>query len=229
MRRAFSLIEVVVAMALLALMGTLSFQTVLGSLDARDRLEADDEMNQAARIALSTIKRDLSLAWLTPNIQAVASYRTLFVAQDESPDKLFFAAMSHQRLHQGARECDQTEITYWTEEDPTNKDALVLLRREAPRIDHEPEKDGAILPLAYGLKRFDVRFQDPVDNEWRDDWDTTGTETPGRLPRAAQVILEVLGPDPDDEDAKIAHTFMTTVILEFGAPLKRDAFAGSGK
>lgn len=224
-RAGFTLLEVVVALAVLALIGLMTFTTISSTLRARDYLEEDDAQNQSARFALARIRRDLELAWLTPNVQAVNSFRTLFVAQNEDPDRLWFATLSHQRLFQDARECDQTEVTYWTEDDPTIDGAQVLLRREAPRIDQEPELGGAPLPLAYGVRTFDVTFLDPTNNEWKEEWDTTGADTASRLPRAARIVLELLGPDADDPEKMVPRTYLTTVILQYGPPLQKDALS----
>ncbi|MFN7143466.1 MAG: type II secretion system protein GspJ, partial [Myxococcota bacterium] len=186
-RAGFTLLEVIVALAILALIASLTFSTVASALNTRDLLEADDAVNQSARVAMSRIRRDLSLAYLTTNTTAVNTYMTLFVGQNQDPDRLWFASLAHQRLYRGARESDQTEITYWTEDDPNDRNAMVLLRREAPRIDNAPERDGTIAPLAYGVTTFDIRFLDSQTNEWKEEWDTTGGDTPNRLPRAAQV------------------------------------------
>lgn len=218
-RRGFTLLEVVVALGVLALIGTLTFTAVAGALETRDILEGEDEVNQAARVAMSRIRRDLQLAYLTKNTSAVNTYRTLFVAQNQDPDRVWMATLSHQRLYRDAREGDQTEITYWTEEDPHDDDALVLLRREAPRIDNEPEAGGTIQPVAYGVKGFDLQFLDGQTAEWKEEWDTTGTETPNRLPRAAQVTLTIVAPDPDDPEEKVDRVFTQTVMLSFAAAL----------
>lgn len=228
-RRGFTLLEIIVALAVLGIIALLTFQTIAGAVETRDLLEADDALNQSARTALARVRRDLSLAYLTTQTQAINTYQTVFVAHDDDPDRLWFASFSHQRLYRDARECDQTEITYWTEDDPTHDGALVLLRREAPRIDQDPEQGGSILPLAYGVKEFDVRFLDPTTNEWKETWDTTGAETPNRLPRSAEVLLTLLGPDPEDPEKERAWPFTTQVVLEYAPPLKRDLLAGNGQ
>jgi type II secretion system protein J len=221
-REGFTLLEVIVAISILALVATLTFASLSNALTTRDVLEQEDKANQAARIALQRIRRDLSLAYLTKNTAAVGTYRTLFAGQDDNlADRVWFASLSHQRLYKDAREGDQTEITYWTVDDPEQRDALVLLRREAPRIDHEPEKDGTIAPLAYGVKAFDLQYLDSQDAEWRKEWDTAGTETPNRLPRAVRVTLTLLAPDPDDEDRTVERSFVTTVLCAFAPPLQR--------
>lgn len=222
-----TLLEIMVAISVLALIGMLTFATVANALDARDWLEADDEANQSARIAMERIQRDLELAWLTPNVQAVNTFRTLFIAKNDDPDRIWFTTLSHRRKHPNARESDQTEVTYWTEDDPTIDDALVLLRREAPRIDQEPEKDGAILPLAYGLKSFNLRYLDPTTNTWKDEWDTTGIETPYRLPRAARIVLEMLAPDPEDPQRLVTRMYANTVLLAYGPKVTQQSLGGT--
>lgn len=218
-RAGFTLLEVIVALAVFAMIVGLTFGTIASALNTRDLLEADDAVNQSARIAMSRIRRDLSLAYLTTNTSAVNTYQTIFVARDGNPDRLWFASLAHQRLYRGARESDQTEITYWTEDDPDTNDAMVLLRREAPRIDNYPERDGTIAPLAYDVKAFDIRFLDSRTNEWREEWDSTGTETPRRLPRAAQVALTLLAPDPEDPDETVERSWVSVVMLEFAPRL----------
>lgn len=226
MRRGFTLLEVMVALAVLAIIGALTFTTIASVVKASKYLEEDDATDQAARVALGHVRKDLSLAWLTPNVQAVNAFKTIFVAHDEHPDILWFTSLSHQRLYQDARECDQTEITLWTQSDPTVPNAYVLLRREAPRIDQDPERGGSPLPLAYGVKSFEVSLLDPLTNEWKEEWDSTGVDQANRLPRAARVILTLLAPDPDDPDEWIPRSYMTTVVLQYATPLKRTLLNG---
>lgn len=226
--RGFTLIEVVISVGILAVIATISFLSISSAVKNQEILETDDATNQAARIAMSTLKRDLSLAWLTPNVTSVNTYRTLFVGQNGDPDRIWFATLAHHRKVRNSREGDQTEITYWLEDDPDVSGASVLLRREAPRIDHEPEKDGVIYPLSYRVKDFNLRYMNSDTSEWVDEWDSTGADHPNTLPRAIQVSLSLLTPDPDDPEDYVTRTFATTVTLLFGKPLVRDPMAGNG-
>ncbi len=225
-RAGFTLLEVIVAIGILAVIAGLTFTTLGNAFSTRDILESEDATNQAARVALARIKRDLSLAWLTKDLTVVNTFKTIFVAHSSDPDSLWFSSLSHQRLYRDARECDQTEITYWTENDPEMPGAYVLMHREAQRIDNEPEKDGQIYPLAYHVKDFQVRFINPKTNEWTDEWDSTGADTPNFLPRGAHILLSLYAPDPDDPDRTVERVFATTVTLEYGDPLKRSILDG---
>jgi len=166
-------------------------------------------------VALGKLRRDLQLAWLTSHRDAVNTFQTVFVAVDDSPDRLYFASLAHQRLYRDTRECDETEITVWAEPAPGRGAGYILYHREAPRIDEEPDKGGTVLPLAHDVRSFELRFLDPQKDEWVDEWDTRSTDTPNRLPRAVQIGLVLIGPDPLDPDRTVDLPFLTTVVLEY--------------
>ncbi len=218
-RHGFTLLEVVVAIGILAMIGMLTLETLSSALDTRDVLEDEDAANQSARVALDRLRRDLRLAYLTENTSAVNTYRTQFIGKNDDPDQLWFTTLSHHRMYRESRECDQTEVTYWTEDDPTMDGAKVLLRREAPRIDHEPEKDGLISPLAYHLKDVNYRYINPKTNTWLDEWDSTGVDQANFLPRAVQIALVFLVPDPDEEGKVVERPYATTVLLHYADKL----------
>jgi general secretion pathway protein J len=218
-RKAFTLLEVVVALGIMGLIGLITFETIASALDTREVLEEEDRSNQSARVALDRLRRDLRVAYLTTNTSAVNTYRTQFIGKNNNPDELWFTTLSHHRLFRESRECDQTEITYWTEDDPTMPGAKVLLRREAPRIDNEPEMGGLIAPLAYNLKEVEFRYINPKTNEWVEDWDSTGVDYANKLPRAVQIALVFLVADPDDPEKLVERPYATTVILYYGDKL----------
>ncbi len=225
MRRGFTLVEVLIALGLLATIATMAFMAIGSSVRAQQVLEEEDATNQAARVAMRTLYRDISMAYLTPNTTATMTYRTLFTGQNGDPDRVWLASLSHHRKLRDSRECDQTEVTLWTEDDPTTPGAYVLLRREAPRIDQEPEKDGKILPLAYRVKVFNLRYLNPDTAEWVEEWDSTGADQPNLLPRAVQVVLTLLAPDPDDPELLSERSYTSTIPLLYAKPLAKQAMS----
>jgi len=226
-RSGFTLIELMVALAVLAVISVFTWQTLAGALNARDILAFEDEFDRTARTAMGRIRREVSLAFLTPNLTAVNSYKTVFVGKDDGEcDSLWFASRSHRRTLAGSRESDQTEITLWCESDPEHRGRSALLHRESQRIDHLPDKDGAIMPLARSVKRFDLRYLDPTNGEWQDEWDTQGAETPNRLPRAVEVVLTLVAEDPQDDDTLVERSFVSTIVIETADALQKSATAG---
>lgn len=228
-RSGMSMLEVMVAIALILVMSLSSWQVIASAIEVRKVLSERDATTRGARVALSMLRREIALAYLTPNVQAVNTYQTVFVGRDENPDRLYMASLSHRRLYRDSRECDQTEITAWTEPSPERGQGYVLYHREAPRVDEEPDEDGVIYPLAYNVRSFDLRYLDPTINEWVEEWDSRSPDWANRLPRAVQIGLVLLTPDPEDEDRNLELPFLTTVRLEYAEPLQRSIFAGDGQ
>ena len=87
---------------------------------------------------------------LQDDTMALERYQTVFVGEDHNPDSLYMATLAHQRLYINSRECDQTEVTIWAEDGPSERgDGQVLYHREAPRIDEEPDEQGRSTPSAF--------------------------------------------------------------------------------
>jgi len=224
-RRGLSLIDVVISIAILMVLATLGTTTMLTATKISRILE---QREQVMRSAMPQIRDAVRLAFLTPNITAVESYKTVFVGKNDDPDILFLSTQSHRRLYRNTRECDQTEITLWTESMPDGSPGYVLYQREAPRIDEEPDKGGTIQPLAYNVKSFDLRYLDNQNNEWRNDWDSQGVDTPNRLPRAVEISMVTLHPDLKDPDEWVEKNQKATVVLVHSKPVVRSALEASG-
>jgi type II secretion system protein J len=228
-RGGFTLIEVIIALGIMVMIAGLAWTTLAGSIKLRDILAEDDAVARSARVTLNRLSRELELSYITDNTSAIATYRTVFVGEDDGDESvLWFATTGHRRTYMNSRECDQSEVTVWTEEDPEKRGQMVLLHRETGLIDQEPDEGGAILPLARGVTRFQLRYYDGTTGEWKETWDTQGTETPNRLPRAVQIVLGLASPDPDDEDESIEQVFVRTVIVERADRTTQSAFARGG-
>lgn len=216
-RRGMTLIEVLVAITVVLVIAMIVAQSLANAILFNDILGDRDALTRQARVAMSKIRRDIQLAFLTPHQQVVDNFETVFVGIDEDPDKVFFASLAHQRIYRDSRECDQTEITIWAEQAPRELgDGHILYHREAPRIDGEPDEGGVVYPLAYNVRSFNLRYLDAQRQEYVDEWDTRTAETPYRLPRAVEVALVLITPDPDDAKRTLDVPFLTTVMLHYG-------------
>ena len=78
-----------------------------------------------------------------------------------------------------------------------------------------------MLPLAYNVRSFEVKYLSQVDNEWKDEWDTRAADTPYFLPRAVQIGLVLIASSTDDPDETEDVPFLTTVELEYAPRLPR--------
>lgn len=217
-RRGLTLLETMISIIIILTMSLVVAESLSNSIEFNRLISLRDSTTRTARTVLSRLKRDLSMAYLTPNNSGMVPerYRTVFVGLDESPDTLFFASLNHQRMYLDTRESDQMEVTVWAEPAPRDKGyGSVLYLRESPRIDEEPAEDGKVLPLAYNVRSFELKYLDQQDGEWKDEWDTRSAETPYFLPRAVQIGLVLIAVDPDDEDQTEDVPFLTSVTLDY--------------
>lgn len=227
-RRGFSMIEVVIALAVMTMIGAISMMTITGSLDVRNTLSEQDELYRSMRVGMDRIKKEIRVAFLTNQQGAIGTYQTVFIGKDGGDtDTLWFAHLSHKRKYFNAIEGDQAEVTLWVEDGPKEL-GDILMHRESGRVDNEPAKSGAVLPLIPHVKEFNLRYLNRETNEWADEWDTTGAETPNQLPRAVEIRLTIKRRNPEDRSDYIEKTILSTVLLELSKPMKKSLLAGSG-
>ena len=225
-RRGFTLIEVIVSLVLVAGIAAFTFSSLRSSFAMRDYMERQDATDRSARVALQKIERELRLAYLTKNTTAVNTYKTVFVGKNNGDqDSLFFATFAHRRMYHGTPEGDQAEITIWTDDGPDG--TKILYHRESGRIDEDPDSGGTILPLASGVVTFDLDFLNSQTGDWAEEWDSTGSDQ-NKLPRAVEIVLVLQGPDPDDDEETIDHTYLTTVMLDMADPINKDTTEEAG-
>ncbi len=224
-----TLAEVMVATVILLVMSLIITESLRNSMIFDQLLSSRDETVRTARVVMAKLRRDLQLAYLTPNDppKNLERYQTVFVGFNEEPDKLFFASLNHQRMYLDTREAEQTEITVWCERSEEGE-GYTLYHREAPRIDHLPDEQGTIWPLAYNVRSFSLRYLDQQDNEWKDEWDTRSSDTPYRLPRAVEIALVLIAPDPNDPEDTVDVPFVTQVMLEWAPRMPTENPGGLG-
>lgn len=217
--RAMTLIEVMVAMFILATMTFMLQQIIGSSLDSKERVEKRDAVVHEARLAMRRLVVDLANAF------AVAPTLAMLGSQEGNPviearffgegrsgrDRLTFASFAHFRYVQNARESDQSTISYVVEPDPEDSDNLQLQRKEVPSTDVGSDGKGIPFAIANHVKTFTLQYLDTKSNEWRSDWDSKDPTRANRIPRAVKIQLELL--DPADKDNTLKFSTIALVQL----------------
>lgn len=190
----FSLVEILVSVVILAMMGTLMYESLTQASAAKEENEAALDRLQAIRVALGKMVRDFSMAFLSKHRDpqmGTDKHRTIFRGDR---DKVAFTALSHVRLYRDAKESDQCEVSYWLKRGPRTN-GLALWRRESRRIDDKPEQGGPSMVLLDDIVRLELRYweyKDCTDDCWKDRWDTTQLDGhPDRLPARVRIRLTV--------------------------------------
>lgn len=217
-RRGVTLLEILVSLGILALIATLIYGALDGMARSREGLSRIGDRYHQGRTAMSRLTRELQSAFISvhaPGNPALQTRLTTFVGKDSSRfDRIDFTAMSHQRLARNAHESDQCELSYFASRDPDGG-KTDLARREDSSIDLEPEKGGTVLVVAEDVAEFDLRFFDPVTQQWTESWDASqGSGQLGRLPSQVKISL-VLDHGPGDKPIR----FATKVPIAMQVPL----------
>jgi len=214
-RRGFTLLEVMIAVAVMALIGGLTWKSFDGAYDLKRRVESAEERDQTVRAALDRIAREVSMTFLSEHYdrKRFRERPTFFNLKDGRNEAILtLTSFAHQRLHIDAKESDQAVFDYRLERDSNGKTSL--FRRVKAQIDEDPDRGGERAVLAEDVLRFSVMAWDAAAREWRDEWQSTSPRTGGALlPPRVRIAITVL-----DEQGK-ERTWSTQTRIPLSAPL----------
>jgi general secretion pathway protein J len=218
-QRGLTLLEVMVAIAILSMMSILIYGAFDGLGRGKKNLGRVNDRYHQGRSAIARMSRELSSAFLSahqPLTEQQFRRLTIFKATNTSPaDRLDFTSFSHRRLIRDSHESDQNELSYFGSPDPKVQGKIDLARRESTIIDLDPKRGGEVEVLAEDIDHFDVRFLDATTGLWTESWDTSqATGQPNRLPFEIKIKLALKG---GLENKPIV--FLTKVAIPMQAPL----------
>lgn len=199
MRRAQSgmtLVEVMIASAILVLMMTLAWRTISNMSDARRSSGLFQERNHELRMALGRITSDFEAAYLSKNEDVNAAHpRTLMVGKSGSkvPD-IHFSTLGHRVLWADANESEQTIISYMPYNSKESPGQMDLVRSERRRPSNlTPEEEPAEYDvLVRDIGKLELQYWNWKNLEWQDTWDTTQADGQrGWLPTRVKITITV--------------------------------------
>jgi general secretion pathway protein J len=214
-----TLIEILVAMSVFALLGVVVYGSLSGSLIAQQNVEAVQGRTREVRVALLRITRELQSAFIVKNTNQVTTEplrsQTIFESKpDGSYTQLNFTSFAHQRTQADINESDQTEIGYLVRK-AKDGPGMQLVRRESKRIDSKPDKGGVYTPVVNDVTEFEVEFYDFEKEEWVKEWDTANaTGQLDRLPPFVRVKLTIKEGDDEKSFSTIVRIPLTAPVME---------------
>ncbi|HUT78107.1 MAG TPA: type II secretion system protein GspJ [Polyangia bacterium] len=224
--RGMTLIEVMVAMAVMSMVAVTIWTATSQTARTRDIVEASHDRLHQVRIAFDMLSRDLSSAFLSMHRATLEPVRdTVFIGTDHgTEDRLDFAAFAHQRRYLDVKESDQCEVGWFVAADGEVSGRYNLVRRSSPIIDLEPLEGGQNLVLVQDVVEFDLEYFDLQMNEWQDEWDTTEfTGEQLRLPHQVRIRLVV-----NDRNGRPV-TYASQVGVPMRTPIWNKTFTNPGE
>jgi len=205
-----TLVEVLVAVAILGIVATVVFGGFSQTMRNKRRIEEQADRMHVVRVALERMVSELSMAYVSIHLNPSPQLQTMltcFIGRTHGRNhRLDFTSFSHERLYRDAHESDQNELSYFVTEDPEDPTRKVLARREDNLLDEDPQSGGSTQILVRDVERFEVTYYDPVGQQWVEYWDSTdGNKQPNRIPYQVKIALTVR----DDRAPHHRRTFTT--------------------
>jgi general secretion pathway protein J len=217
-RRGFTLIEIMVAVAIVAMVTTLTWGAFRDTFRTKSQIEAQASRYRSVRLALERLAREISMAYISQDEDtSQPERRTRFYGKRHSDvDELMFSYFGHQRLYQDANECDTALVYYYSARDREDSRKMNLMRRETRRLSNYKidEQAGEADIVCDDVLKMQLSYWDARDKVWRDEWITTSADgQPDRLPSKVKITLTVR-----DERGKEVP-FQTEARLAMAEPL----------
>ncbi len=213
--RGFSLMEVMIAATITAVMGGLAWASMHTAFEAKETIEAEGQRYREIRAGLTRMAREISMSFLSGHYD-FKRYRdntdrpTFFTGER---DHLMFTSFSHQRMMRDAKESDQCVLEYKLARDPDDHRAYSVLRREKVVVGDQPDRGGSEDVLIDHVKQLNFQYWDPRRREWVREWDTRRNDHPDELPDLVKV--EIVVADERGKDQKFdteARVFLTGTL-----------------
>lgn len=192
----FTLIEVVISAALMALILVSAYLCLKAGLSSQKLIEPRADVFQNARVAMALLTADLRDACpLSPETPFLGMHRTLGRME---ADNLDFATHNYTPRH--PHEGDFCEVSFYLDKNPQTG-GFSLWRRRNPRMALDPLAGGSREEIATGLVGVRFEYFDGLD--WYDDWGSAVSATSsgnvvntqaaqagtGGMPEAVRVTL----------------------------------------
>ncbi len=215
----FTLIEIMVSVAILAIISLILWQSSAVMMNAKQRYEAEDIRFHEVLMALTRISDDLSMSFLYQSADHLGKtgrgdpQRNIrFYGKDNgNRDELNFATFSNLRIIKDSKENEQAEVAYLLKaEERDGGQAWNLVKRIQSPPDSDPEQGGQEFTVLEDVQELKFQYYDQGRKEWRPEWDSSSLDFNKRLPRAVEITLVIEDPVIPDE----TRTFSTTALLE---------------
>ena len=224
-RRGFTLIELVVAVTVLAFVTLLLYGAFSSMKTSRDGLARIQDRYREGRIAMARVARDLSSAYISQHVPispALIVQKTAFVGKVGIPaHRVDFNAFSNVQRDRNAHVSDQIEVSYFASDNPEQPGNYDLVRRTSEYPDIEPGKGGRVEVLATDIDLFHLEYLDPMTSLWTETWDTTqATGQTNRMPLQVRIRLVLKqGNRTASDRGRGTLKFETTVSIPIQQPL----------
>ncbi|MGH7884313.1 MAG: prepilin-type N-terminal cleavage/methylation domain-containing protein [Thermodesulfobacteriota bacterium] len=206
----FTLLEVLVAVTISAVVITLVYTSLFQIIQTKDRVEERSEQIHEIRVLFSRIEKDLANAYRRGGINpASQSTQNYFLGTLEGEDsRLVFTTFTRDTEFEPGQ-TDQTEVTYYLKENEEKDGTFSLLRRDNPFPGNE--NGGFVFPIAENVVKFELNYTDESSFDVLTEGELTrirewSSAAIGSLPKAVELFITLK--DENNEDKQFSSIFL---------------------
>ena len=192
----FTLIEVMLALAILAFLTTILWGSFSQTAANKRAIESAQERLHTVRVALMRMSREIEMAYLSDSENTALTERRTFLtgSSHADVDELTFSTFAHQRLRAGLAEGDTALINYYGARDPDDRRVVNLMRRETRRLQAENPSTlpGESYILCPDVLRVRFTYYDHKKKEWDNEWTTMNASGAQYLPTHIRITITIL-------------------------------------
>ncbi|MCG6917118.1 MAG: type II secretion system protein GspJ [Deltaproteobacteria bacterium] len=189
----FTLLEILIAIAILALVVSSLYGAYSGTLDTTEKVENSRDVDQVARVALMQMVDDFkSLYYQKAKGEDEASpYSFGGVTEVEGEGGAIVAFATTSRLDFDMTFPSQriNRVSYIIEKQPDDEKLYRLVRRELPFADLSGERQEVVVEIADGVESLSLNYFDEEGQQFNQ-WDS---KAEGLLPRLVRIRLRMAG------------------------------------
>ena len=187
--KGFTLIEVLLALAVLALVLTMIYSSFSTASQSVERAEVVRDATDLARTLIARLSNDIANASCSADTNVVVFYGKKDELEIEGEkrrnDSIYLTTLTNWR-RPDSKETEMWEVGYYFEERPDTK-TRVLMRREKRELskDFPPLEGGVAFELTDRVEELKLRYLD--GSKWVDEWGNKSRCNP--RPKAVEISL----------------------------------------
>jgi len=188
-KNGFTLIEILVALAIVAVVVTLSYETFNGVIRSVQQVDDQAELDQMVRVSMSIMVNELNSAYWRPPSEKASATPYEFTGTDnqageEPSDSLRFTMLSHTRAKEGGGDPTVSILEY---------ELVPVAQSEVATLMHTEETNYLSLS-ENSLERFELaeqvvglNFRYFDGKQWSEEWSASDRK---KLPRAVEIQID---------------------------------------
>ena len=191
--RGFTLIEILIAIAILALVVSSLYGAYSGTLDTTQVVESIRDVDQVARLALMQMGDDFKSLYYQKeqgkDTESPYSFGGVGEAEGEGGEIVAFATTSRLDFDMTFPSQRINRVSYIMEKQPDNEKLYRLVRKELPFADLPGERQEVSVEIADRVESLSLTFFNQDGQEFSQ-WDS---KAEGLLPRLVHIRLQMAG------------------------------------